>query len=199
MLEVVKWKDIYVNWKLIAGRLAPELLEPVHLEHIKFQYEDTNHSIYGYDWIYKDDYKERINEVTKNSFSFLFFGDSLNKGTLQTADYLIKAKDDSELLAAVWLYSFITDILNDLPENLRGNSFRWLRAVQHGILSKLKDKNMLWHHSMRRLLPEFYFSYVLDDLEIKGYDSIIELGVINAKLIKNHYVIVLYNSYREGK
>ncbi|WP_165768002.1 hypothetical protein [Virgibacillus indicus] len=195
MFEEVEWKDIYIFWKLLSDQIEPELIEPVSFKHIKFRYANTDYRIYGYDWLRKNEYDGRIHHVTNDSFHFIYYGKSLNKGTLQTAKYLVEAKDDPELSAAIWLYSFVKDILNDLPVNLRGKGYRCLTGILVGILSKLKENNMFRNYSMRRLLPEQYFSYAIDDLDVKGYESIVELAVINAKLIKSNYIIVLYDSY----
>lgn len=199
MIEEIKWQDLYDFWKTIAYNIAPELLTPISLNHIEFKYEETEVHIYGYDWVHKDNYENRINHVTKNSFSFLYFGGTLNKGTLQTAEYLVEAKDDNELVAAIWIYCFVKDILNYLPENLRGKGARCLRGIEASTLSKLSKKHMQWHHAMRNLLPETYFDYVFEELEVKGYEAIIELALINAKLINSNYIITLYDSYRGSK
>ncbi|WP_047983545.1 hypothetical protein [Ornithinibacillus californiensis] len=184
---------------MIASSTAPELLQPVPITHIKFKYNDTEHSIYGYDWVRIDEYGSRVNIVTNDSFNFLHFGESLNKGTLQTLKYLVKANDNQELIAAIWLHSFIRDILEELPENLRGNSYRLLSEINNAVSKKLRDSNMTWHHSMRRLQPESYFNFVFDDLTLKGYESIVELAIIHAKLINSNYIGVLYDSYRDDK
>lgn len=41
--------------------------------------------IFGYDWLDSTAYDERIKMVTENTKNFLYFGDSLHKGTLRTA------------------------------------------------------------------------------------------------------------------
>ncbi|GAA0348914.1 hypothetical protein GCM10008931_45230 [Oceanobacillus oncorhynchi subsp. oncorhynchi] len=197
MIEEIRWQDLYGFWKMKTRNIAPELLIPISCNHIQFKYEETNVHIYGYDWIHKNNYESRINHVTKNSSSFLYFGDSLNKGTLQTAKYLVEAKDDNELAAAIWIYCFAKDTLNYLPENLRGSGARCLHGIEAATLSKLSENDMQWHHAMRNLLPETYFDYVFEELEVRGYKAIIELALINAKLINTNYIITLYDSYRD--
>lgn len=196
VMKIIDWQDSYDFWKMRAYNIAPELLRAPSFQHIKFKFDNSRHRIFGYDWLHKNEYEQRIKLVTKDPTSFLLFGESLNKGTLQTAEYLVKAGDDPELLALIWIYSIIRDLSNNLPESLRGDGKRLLSGIEFGLYPKLKENNMQWHHSMRKLLPEEYFSYVYDDLELDGINSIIELAIINAKLIYNNYTIVLYDSFQ---
>lgn len=62
--------------------------------------------------------------------------------------------------------------------------------------SFLKENNIVWHHSMRTLIPEVYFSYeILEKINLDELDTLIELAVINSALIKKNYQIVYYESY----
>jgi|SRR5690625_414612 len=194
-MYTIEWDEIYNQWKLEVKRKAPELLGPVKFEHIKFKFNHPTLRIYGYDWIHKDNYDERISFVTGDPTGFLISGSSLNKGTLQTAEYLVKVDDDSELLAAIWIYAFIFDLRNK-HVNLLDNR-RQVNAIKNGVIRKLIEENIRWHHSMRMLLPADYFTYLYHDLKGDHYETFIELAVITAKSIYHDYTITLYESYRK--
>ena len=193
-----KWEELYEFWRMKAVITAPELLEPVPFEHIKFRFDNDQHRIYGYDWIHKNVYKSRIKSVIDNPSAFLWLGESLNKGTLQTAEYLAEAKDNEEKLAQIWLYSFVRELLNKLPSSLYGKSFMILSGIQSAIIAELKRNDMHWHHAMRKLLPDNnFFRYIYDDINVISYESVIELAIINAKLVNDNYKVVLYDSYNK--
>ena len=197
-LEEFEWEELYDFWIMKANIIVPELLEPVPFEHIKFRYDNDQYKIYGYDWIHKNVYKSRIKSITNNPSAFLWLGESLNKGTLQTAEYLAEAKDNEEKLSLIWLYSFVRELLDDLPTNLRGKSFRTLKGMEIEIISELKRNDMHWHHAMRKLIPDnYYFDYIYDDINVISYESVIELAIINAKLVNDNYKVVLYDSYNK--
>src|SRR5690625_867241 len=193
-MNIIEWNELYHAWEFCVRRFAKELSEPVKFEHIKLEFNNPLYRIYGYDWIHKDEYEKRVSFVTKDPAVFLVSGPSLNKGTLQTAQYLVEAKDDSELLAAIWMYAFVTDLLDDHSGRFDGS--RIASAVKVGVLQNLNKHNMRWYHSMRRLLPEDYFSYLYDNLKVKNYETLIELSVISAKTIYNDYTVTLYESYK---
>ncbi len=53
----------------------------------------------------------------------------------------------------------------------------------------------MWHHAMKRLVPENYISYsLLVDVEYPSADAIIDLARLNATLIIHEYVPILYSS-----
>lgn len=189
-MELLEWEEVYSNWNLIANRIAPELTESVTCNHINFEMDDNQLYIYGFDWLHKDEYDDRINYITKEPRHFLYFGSTLNKGTLQTAQYLVEAKDNPELLAAIWIYSFVKDNM----ESSIGRGSRWLSQLELSVGLFLRENNKRWHHSMRRLLPNEYFTFLLYDLNISSINTVLEMAVLSAKLVNNDYSIVLYDS-----
>ncbi len=188
------WDDIWNQWEYKAKNFYPELLEPVQLEHIEFLFDNSSLRIYGYDWIHKNDFSERVSFVTTKPIEFLYFGKSLNKGTLYTAESLVGAKDNKEVLAAIWIYAFVKDQLDVLPESWRGNGYRILKKIADETLQILNNYSISWYHSMRKLLPEDYFGSLLDNIIIDDFSQVIDLAAISASLVNSHYLITLYDS-----
>lgn len=196
LFEEYNWNRIYTSYERKAKNISPDLLEPVDMQEIKFEY-DGQYNIAGYDWIHILNFDKRIQFVTEKPTEFLLFGLSLNKGTLQTAQYLVGAKEDKELMAAVWLYSTLKEIEDYLPENWRGKGYRVLNGAERETASFLRNNDITWHHAMKALVPEIYFTYdILEKLVLEELDTLIELTVINSTLIKKNYRIVYYESYR---
>lgn len=196
--EEITWERIWSHWKFISKQSYPELLNPIAFHHITFEHQG-NLGIYGYDWIESIKYEERIHMVTKDTHKFLWFGDSLHKGTLRTAENLVQAKGNLELQAAVWLYAVTQDFKHQLPDKWRGDGYRMLRSIEIAIDSVLRENNLEWHFAMRQLMPRDYFTfYIIENLILEDVEQIIELAMIKASLTTAHYKIVLYDSVGKG-
>lgn len=196
MLQEYDWKDIFKDYEFIAKNISPDLLEPVDCKEIKFKY-DGQYGIKGFDWIHISDFDKRIKFVTEETNAFLYFGTSLNKGTLQTLEYLVGAKDNKEMIGAIWLYATLKELTDYLPENWRGKGFKIISGAQNSIFSYLREHNITWHHAMKSLVPEMYFSYsILDNLVLEDLNQLIEITVMNVSLVLENYSIVYYESYK---
>ena len=126
---------------------------------------------------------------------FIISGDVLNKGTLQTLEHLIDAKDDIEIQSAIWIYAYTKDLLNNLPYEWRGDSARLLHAVNNCSFFYLKNKDIYWHYAMKSLLPNSCISGVLlADIKPTNEYTILELVAINSNYIMSNYTVVKYDS-----
>jgi hypothetical protein len=191
----VKWEDIFDYWNSCAIYRFPKVKAPFLVEHIYVPYENKRRCIYGYDWILKSQYKDRIKYVTTKPEEFMYFGTVLNKGTLRTVEMLASSKDNEER-AAIWIYTFIYEIL---PVHLRGKNRIIANAISREAYLFLQNRFSMWHHAMKKLTPDIYFSYGLfENAEFKSFEPIIDLAMVNAGITLNDYVPVLYNSRKDG-
>mgnify|MGYP001064275370 CR=1 FL=1 len=189
------WEDIWMYWRLYSDSYEPMLQEPINIERIKVNFHENGTYFQGYDWIPKGDYEDRVNYITNKPQLFLYFGQSLNKGTLHTLETLEKAGNNLEDIAAIWLAAFTEDILNLMPVEWRGKGFTILNQVCRESSSRLRDKYPMWHHAMRKLLPEICFSNeLLGSINLYSFTQIVELAVIASSQILNRYITVEYDS-----
>lgn len=190
----ITWENILYYWKKYANIYEPQLTLPINIEKIFVNYDNTGY-FHGYDWIEKNNYQERIKYVSMKTIEFLCFGASLNKGTLHTLELLHKAQECQDDYAAIWLAAFTKDMMNSLPYEWRGKAHTILNKVYIESYIRIKDKYFIWHHAMKKLLPEICFSCeFLDSININSYRQIVELSVISATQILNNYIAVEYDS-----
>lgn len=195
-IEEIKWKDIWDCWIDYIDIYAPKLRDTFEIKKIYVNYKGKGY-FHGYDWINKDNYQKRVAFVSEKPIEFLCFGTSLNKGTLHTLEMLDKSKDNKEDQAAIWIAAFTKDLLESMPYEWRGKGYNILHKVNLEALCKIKgnDNYYIWHHAMRKLLPEICFSYdFLECLNINSYRQIIELTAISSAQILNNYIAIEYDS-----
>ncbi|WP_026487315.1 hypothetical protein [Caldanaerobius polysaccharolyticus] len=194
-VKEITWENIWTYWKECASIYEPKLLIPLKIEKIYVNFKDANIYIHGYDWIHINNYKKRIEYVTTRPIEFLYFGPCLNKGTLHTLEILAEAQDNIKDSAAIWLSAFTNEMMDSLPYGWRGKGYSILYKVHIESYSQIKEKYFMWHHAMKKLLPEVCFSYeFLEGMSINSYRQIVELSVISSAQILNNYVAVEYDS-----
>jgi hypothetical protein len=180
-IEEIKWENIWDNWINYTEIYEPKLRNPIEIKRIYVNYKKEGY-FQGYDWINKNDFQERVKYVKERPIEFLYFGESLNKGTLHTLELLDQAKDNQEERAAIWIAAFTKDILDSMPDEWNGKGYSILHKVYWEAQCKIdgNDDYYLWHHAMRKLLPEICFSYkFLENLNVNSYKLIVEISVIN--------------------
>ena len=104
-------------------------------------------------------------------------------------------KTDEET-AAIWMYAIAFELLQ---KGLYGKSRKYANQICYVTREFLADRFCFWHHAMRKLVPEIYTDYLLRQLEFESFESIIEIIVLNAALIRHEYVPVLYSSLKQGE
>ena len=182
-----KWKEIYNYCSYYAMtylNFNSLKIETVEVEQLKDDYR-----IGGYDWDTIKNIEYKVDVIKRSPSEFLVCCDSVNKGTLHTVKLLDNAKDDEERFA-IWLYAFTFELLEyrmypatrEIVQNIMLEARRFLDARVH-----------LWHHSMKRLIPEIYISpKTFDVINTESFEPIVELALMNAMLIQNEYKAVRY-------
>lgn len=188
------WKEIYKDWGFEADRL-PIINEKLVVNEIPIEnFKRPDEALYGLDWIQNELFASRTEGIKENPHGFLLFGDSLNKGTLTTLQYLVMA-DDQETRAAIWIYAFLRDVLQYRLDSWRGDVYRIASAMQSAAFSILREKNLVWHHSMRKLMPEICFSRILlDSIKIEDKSEVMELIALAVDYVIMHYKVAWYDS-----
>lgn len=194
MFEQMKWEDIYELWKMESYRFPKALTAPVSAEMIFVKCERDDYYIYGYDWLETMKAQERKQLIKKSPTEFLYFTQPTNKGTIQTAEMLVDAQNEEEL-AAVW----IAATANELSECRGGNSVRCYADMLHvAACEYLRTRYALWHHAMKRLVPEIMISWsVLESIVCKDARPVMGLIQMNTVLLKSTWNILRYSSLQD--
>lgn len=188
------WEEIYKEWNYISYHI-PTVNKKLHVNKFKVnKWERENEYFYGLDWILNENFESRINYATEQPIMFMMYGEHLNKGTLTTLQYLVDA-EDKETRAAIWIYAFVRDVMEYQLENWRGEAYRISDAIKMTAELYLKDKGMDWHHAMRKLLPDVYFTHtILNSVNIKDKRIVLELVAMAVDYIYMHYKVAEYDS-----
>ena len=191
----INWDEIYKHWSLYASSGPAILNTPINLTEIHVNFTKADSVFYGYDWLSHDEYFSRKNLIEKNLPEFLYFTKPTNKGTIHTLRMLMEANDDEER-AAIWIYAFA----KEMSEGQGGNIRRYAYQLCNACLDFLSKRYYLWHHAMRKLVPEVFINYnIYLETEFSSVNAIIELARLNAALVLYEYVPVLYSSLNPGE
>ena len=190
----ITWEKLYKCWENYMWNAPSILKSPIAFKEIHIEY-NRDGFIYGYDWISHEKLEERKKIIENDVTQFLYFTQPSNKGTIYTLQMLLEA-ETSEEIAAIWIYAITFEMLqNGLQGKLRKRLYQICRVTQRF----LSERFCFWHHAMRKLVPEIYTNYLIDDVEFEFLESIIEVIVLNAALIRHEYTPVLYTSLKEGE
>ena len=194
MIDEMKWEDAYKLWRIGCLYLPASLSAPITPEVVAVDYDREGY-IYGYDWLRSDDAKKRKKLISKNPIEFLYFTKPSNKGTITTLQMLTEAQDDEER-AAVW----IAATAFDLAERRSGGIARFAQELNFVASAFLLERcGCLWHHAMRKLVPEIMIPYtVLDSMKCDSADAVMGLIQTNVMLIEGNYTPLIYSSIDEN-
>lgn len=195
MLEKMTWQEAYKLWN-DGCYYFPELRSaPVTVEAVFVEYEGEGY-FYGFDWLQNDMAQERKMLIEKNPVGFLYLTKPSNKGTIRTAEMLVEAQSDEER-AAVWIAS----TAKELSEYGGGNSVRRYASRLHiAACEFLKDRYYLWHHAMKRLVPEIMTPLsVLDTIVCNDAEPVMGLIQMNTAFLKSTWTILRYSSLKDGE
>ena len=119
-----------------------------------------------------------------------------NKGTIQTAEMLMKVRNEEER-AAIW----IAATAKELSEYRGGRNLGYYPRTLHMAACKfLETRYSLWHHAMKRLVPEIMIpSPVLESIVCKGAEPVVGLIQMNTALLKSTWSILRYSSLKDGE
>lgn len=195
MFEQMKWEDAYELWKRGCYSFPKLLTDPVSSETVFVKYERDGY-IYGYDWLETVEAQERKRLIKENPIRFLYFTKPTNKGTIQTAEMLIEAQDEEEL-AAIW----IAATAHELSERMIGNDIgRYAHILYVAAYEFLRTRYFLWHHAMKRLVPEIMVpSSILSNIICKNAKPVMGLIQMNTILLKSTWSILRYSSLKDGE
>ncbi len=192
----LSWEEIYQSWNLHHYSEQTVLNSPIVLKELFVDYKRENGIFYGYDWLTKDEYNSRKDTIQNNLSEFLYFTKPTNKGTLHTLNMLINSTSDEER-AAIWIYAFTKELIDS---HAQGNLYKYAYQLKAVTCDFLSQKFYLWHHAMKRLVPEIYMSYELyGETQFSSYRAVIELARLNAALILHEYIPVVYTSLKPGE
>lgn len=194
MSEQMKWEDVYKLWKRGCYFFPKILTDPVSAETVFVKYDQNSHFIYGYDWLETVEAQERKRVIKENPIAFLYFTKPTNKGTIQTAEMLIEARNEEEL-AAIW----IAATAYELSEHMIGNDVgRYANILYMAAYEFLSTRYYLWHHAMKRLVPKIMVpSSILSNIICKDAEPVMGLIQMNTILLKSTWNILRYTSLKD--
>ena len=111
-------------------------------------------------------------------------------------EMLVEAQNEEEL-AAIW----IAATARELSERRSGNGLRrYANMLYIAACDFLQPRYYLWHHAMRRLVPEILIpSSVLESMVCKDPEPVIGVIQMNTVLLKSTWRILRYSSLEEGE
>ncbi len=190
----VTWENLYKCWKYCISKVTSILESPIVFEEINIDYNREGFFL-GYDWLTCTRLQNRKRMIENDVTQFLCFAEPSNKGTIHTLQMLTEAKTNEEV-AAIWMYAIAFELLQN---GLYGKSRKYANQICCVTRGFLAERFCFWHHAMRKLVPEIYTDYLVRELEFESFESIIEIIVLNAALIRHEYVPVLYSSLKKGE
>jgi hypothetical protein len=189
------WESIYELWKMGSYTFPQVLTEPVSAETVFVEYKQDGY-IYGYDWLEATEAQERKQLIEKNPIEFLYFTKPSNKGTIQTAEMLMEARDEEEL-AAVWIAATSKELYD---YRIGSDVGRYANILYKSACGFLGTRYYLWHHAMKRLVPEIMIpSSILESMVCKDAEPVVGLVQMNTVLLKNTWSILRYSSLKDGE
>lgn len=195
-IEAISWKEIYDYWCLYS-MYGPSVLNlPISPTELYVDYSKYDGTFYGYDWLTLKEYESRKTAIENNVANFLYFTQPTNKGTIHTLNMLHNSVSDEER-AAIWIYTFAKEIS---AHHNDGNINRYAHELCNISYSFLSHNFYMWHHAMRKLVPEIFINYNLySETQFNTVYAVIELARLNAAILLHEYVPIVYTSIKPGE
>ena len=195
MFEQMKWEEAYSLWRYGSYNFREILSEVVTATPVFVEFNRDGY-IYGFDWLPNREAQQRRELIEKNPTEFLYCTEPTHKGTIQTAEMLVKAQSEEEL-AAIW----IAATAKELDDGRYGNGIRPYANMLHMAACEfLQTRYRLWHHAMKHLVPEILIPYaVLENIVFKDVAPAMGLIQMNTVLLKNSWEVLEYSSLKDGK
>ena len=122
---------------------------------------------------------------------FLYLTKPSNKGTSHTAQMLEEAADPEER-AAIWIAATAFELMD---KNVGNGVPRYASQLFNAASVFLGERFYLWHHAMRRRVPELLIPYtVLDSLHCDCAETVMGLIQMNVLMLKGSYSVLRYSS-----
>lgn len=194
MMEQMTWKEVYTLWRRQGIYNSAKLNKPLSAERIYVPCNQQGRYIYGYDWLETSDAQRRKETLSNDPVNFIFM-ESRNKGTIQTAEMLVAAKDEEER-AAIWIAATAFEM-----ESLRYTPLaRYAMLMKYAACDFLRERYYLWHHAMKKLVPEIMLPWrIMEKVTDIDAPLVMDLIQTNTMLLKGHYSILLYSSLNDSE
>lgn len=180
------WKEIYSIWNRICLFQFPELSEAVKIEKVNNKYNNSANDHLKYIWVPNDEIKFCLEAPSR----YLFHNETTMKGAMKTLEHLTDAKEDSELLAAIWIFSFTKHLLHELRNEAEINKCE-IKKINKSAQLVLCKKEIFWSAPMKCLLPEMCISNrLIEALETLNKSIVLELNALSISYILKKYSIV---------
>ena len=195
MNNQMNWDSVFKLWQHGSYTFPKCLDEALSIESVYVEYKHHGY-IYGYDWLQNEDADERKQLIAENPTEFLYFTKPSNKGTIQTAQMLVEAQDTEEM-AAIWIAATAFELMN---KSVHSGVARYANELYYAAIEFLRNRFYLWHHAMRKLVPEIMIPYsVLDSLRCEQAEALIGLIQMNVIMLKGSYTLLHYSSISEDE
>ena len=188
---VMPWDEVYELWNDSAFWLSKTLNDPVSALVIPVKWKDQGTHFRGYDWRKKEDADRTISIIQENVYSFLIGGDCTYKGTLHTAKLLNKACSEEER-AAIWIAATAFEL-----KDRERSDHCFYRMFYEAAIGYLRSEHEIWHHSMRKLVPDVPIGCVLPREDQPCKDRAMDSICLNVLLLKESHKIVYCSSLEE--
>ena len=196
MFEEMSWEKVYELWKAGSCWFPESLSEPLNAEKVFIKYDCPGEYLYGYDWLRKEDGGKMKELIARSPIQFAYFTKPSNKGTIQTAQMLVESKDEEER-AAIWIAATAAGLMD---RGLEKGATRYLWRLENAALLFLKERYGLWHHAMKKLVPEIIIPYyVLDNIQCEQIETVMGLIQMNVLMLKATYTLLRYSSLSEDE
>lgn len=191
----IEWEKVYEVWKRGMYNFQRDL-DVIEVETVYVDYRQEGQYFYGYDWLRNTDaiYRKRL--IKDNIIGFLLFTRSTNKGTMRTIELLSEAQTAEER-AAVWIAATAFELMG---ARYNREISKQARILHHAATLFLSERFCIWHHSMKRLVPEVLVSpCLIDHIQVCDAGAIIGLIQTNMDMLQGNYTALLYSSLKEGE
>lgn len=191
-MQTMSWADVYDLWKHCSCALPNVLNEKTPVSILPVKWECPDSSFYGYDWRTCEDVDRNIDTIRENIMWFLYDNCS-NRGTIHTASLLAEAKTEEEQ-AAIWIAATAFELKDCETSDEYYYSQFYVAARNY-----LRGKYKLWHHAMRKLVPELPIWRVLQEKDSPEKYRAMYSVCMNTLLLKQSHKIIYYSSKQEDK
>ncbi len=190
----LEWEKVYEIWER-GMYYFPKDVDKIEAETVHVDYPYEGHYFYGYDWLSTTEAIQRKKLIRDNMTGFLLFTRATNKGTIQTAEMLSEAKTAEER-AAIWIAATAFEMME---KGYDGEIRKQARILHHAAVLFLRDRFYVWHHAMKKLVPEIMISpWLINHIENCDAETMIGLIQTNMVLLHGNYKVLLYSSLADG-
>ncbi|MDQ0046750.1 hypothetical protein J2T18_001022 [Paenibacillus polymyxa] len=149
------WKEVYSYWKHFIEEYSYRSIDELSFKKIKIQPQlnpNLNIGTEIIDWWPTNEVEYRTKKL--NDRGILGADWDTVVGFNRTAEMLWNNKESNEQQALIWIAAGLNEILSHLPEEWRGDPYRFIYETKLNIMKEFKNRDMCsWHGSTRNFLP----------------------------------------------